>query len=61
MAFERLPRSHRPRYVQVVPEIPVTTWHRPLWRPLQARGVPKPSRDRRVFRLDQARAHYEQL
>ncbi len=60
-AFERLPRSQRPRYVQVVPSIPVTTWHRPMWRTLQARGVPKPSRNRRVFRLDADGAHYEPL
>lgn len=60
-AFERLPRSLRPKYVQVVPSIPVTTWHRPQWRTLQSRGVPKPTRTRRVFRLDADRAHYRQL
>jgi putative long chain acyl-CoA synthase len=60
-AFERLPRSLRPKYVQVVPSIPVTTWHRPQWRTLQARGVPKPTRTRRVFRLDADRAHFRQL
>ena len=60
-ALERLPTLQRPRYVQVVPSIPVTTWHRPQWRPLQAKGVPTPNRTRRVWRLDQNRAHYEQL
>ena len=43
------------------PSIPMTTWHRPQWRPLQAKGVPTPSRTRRVWRLDPDRAHYEPL
>ena len=41
------------------PSIPMTTWHRPQWRTLQAKGVPTPSRTRRVWRLDPDRAHYE--
>jgi putative long chain acyl-CoA synthase len=60
-ALEKLPTLQRPRYVQVVPSIPVTTWHRPQWRPLQAKGVPTPSRTRRVWRLGRDRTHYEQL
>ena len=60
-AMERLPHSHRPAYVQVVPDIPVTTWHRPVWRPLQRSGVPRPSRSRRVFRLADDRVHYQEL
>ena len=60
-AVERLPYSHRPAYVQVVKSIPVTTWHRPMWRPLQRGGVPRPSRNKQVFRLRDDRAHYEQL
>ena len=60
-AFERLPRSYRPRYVQVVPSIPVTTWHRPQWRALQAEGIPVLSADRQVFRLGADHAHYERL
>jgi putative long chain acyl-CoA synthase len=60
-AFERLPRVQRPAYVQVVRSIPVTTWHRPVWRTLQARGIPKPARGRTVFGLDDARMHYERI
>jgi putative long chain acyl-CoA synthase len=60
-AFDRLPRTGRPAYVQVVPSIPVTTWHRPQWRPLQAKGIPKPGRGRQVWRLGDDRAHYEKL
>lgn len=60
-ALDRLPASHRPSYVQVVQSIPVTTWHRPSWRALQQAGVPKPTRARKVWKLDDERAHYEQL
>ncbi len=34
-AWTGCPRAQRPRYVQVVPSIPLTTWHRPIWRDLQ--------------------------
>jgi putative long chain acyl-CoA synthase len=60
-AVDKLPAVQRPRYVQVVPAIPVTTWHRPLWRALQAKGLPAPTRTRRVWRLADDRAHYEPL
>jgi putative long chain acyl-CoA synthase len=60
-AMSRLPAAQRPRYLQRVPSIPVTTWHRPLWRPLQAGGVPTPNRTRTVWRLADDRGHYEQL
>ncbi|MDT4932613.1 MAG: putative long chain acyl-CoA synthase [Pseudonocardiales bacterium] len=60
-AFGRLPASYRPKYVQVVRSIPVTTWHRPMWRPLQKAGLPKPTSSRKVFRLGADRQHYEQL
>ena len=60
-ALGKLPAVQRPRYVQVVPSIPVTTWHRPQWRPLQAKGIPTPSRTRTVWKLDDDRAHYELL
>jgi hypothetical protein len=39
----------------------VTTWHRPLWRTLQAKGVPTPGRGRQVWRRAEDRAHYELL
>jgi putative long chain acyl-CoA synthase len=60
-ALEKLPEVQRPRYVQVVPSIPMTTWHRPLWRTLQADGVPTPTDDVRVWRLDDGAVHYAQL
>jgi putative long chain acyl-CoA synthase len=60
-AVGKLPASQRPRYVQVVSSIPVTTWHRPQWRALQAKGVPAPSRTRKVWKLKTDRAHYEQV
>jgi putative long chain acyl-CoA synthase len=60
-AMDKLPAAQRPSYVQVVPSIPVTTWHRPQWRPLQAKGVPKPARGRRVWRRTDDQAHYELL
>ncbi|HVU91946.1 MAG TPA: AMP-binding protein, partial [Jatrophihabitans sp.] len=60
-AVGRLPARHRPRYVQQVPAIPLTTWHRPLWRPLQAEGVPAPGPGRRVWRLDADGTHYAEL
>jgi len=56
-AITRLPPSQRPAYVQVVPNIPVTTWNRPQWRPLKARGAPVPSRTRRVWQLIEG--HYQ--
>jgi len=59
VAFDRLPASYRPRYVQIVPSIPLTTWHRPIWSTLQARGIPKPGRGRTVFESDGE--HYHQL
>jgi putative long chain acyl-CoA synthase len=60
-ALDKLPVVQRPAYVQVVPSIPVTTWHRPQWRQLQAKGVPTPTRNRPVWRLGDDGAHYEQL
>jgi putative long chain acyl-CoA synthase len=60
-ALDKLPQAARPRYVQVVPSIPVTTWHRPQWRSLQAKGVPTPTRTRKVWRLGADGAHYEQV
>jgi len=57
-AFDRLPRSQRPRYVSVVDTIPLTTWSRPLWRELQQQGVPTPGPGRTVWRLGDT-GHYE--
>ncbi|MDT4912071.1 MAG: putative long chain acyl-CoA synthase, partial [Pseudonocardiales bacterium] len=60
-ALGKLPAVQRPSYVQVVASIPVTTWHRPQWRSLQAKGIPTPSRTRTVWKLDDDRARYELL
>jgi putative long chain acyl-CoA synthase len=60
-AMDKLPANQRPRYVQVVPSIPVTTWHRPQWRALQTKGVPAPTRSRKVWKLGADNAHYEEL
>ncbi|WP_375487253.1 AMP-binding protein [uncultured Jatrophihabitans sp.] len=57
-ALDKLPQVHRPEYVQVVPDIPVTTWHRPVWSDLQAEGVPSSSDDRLVWSLDEDGVHY---
>ena len=58
--MSRLPKRQRPRYVQVVRTIPLTTWHRPMWREL-AKGVPTPTRTRTVFALDTDTGHYRKL
>jgi putative long chain acyl-CoA synthase len=58
-AMDKLPAVQRPKYVQVVASIPVTTWHRPQWRVLQAKGVPTPNRTRKVWKLGGDRTHYE--
>jgi putative long chain acyl-CoA synthase len=60
-ALERLPRGQRPTYVQAVPSIPLTTWHRPVWRDLQKKGVPKAGRNRQVWQLDPSTGHYSLL
>jgi putative long chain acyl-CoA synthase len=57
-AYDGVPVAHRPDYVQVVASIPVTTWCRPLWRPLLEAGVPTPSKNTAVWRLDPDRQHY---
>lgn len=58
-ALDRLPGRMRPAYVLSVASIPMTTWHRPVWRGLQAKGVPKPGRGRQVWKLGADRTHYE--
>jgi putative long chain acyl-CoA synthase len=60
-AFDRLPAVQRPAYIQVVNSIPVTTWHRPVWRTLQAKGIPEPNRSKVVYRLNDEKNHYERL
>ena len=60
-ALDRLPATQRPHYVQVVDTIPLTTWHRPVWRSLQSQGVPAPGRGGQVWRLGAELTHYELL
>lgn len=52
LALDGLSPSHHPGHVQVVQSIPVTTWHRPISAGLQKAGIPKPTKKRRVWRLD---------
>ena len=58
--FDRLPDTQRPRYVQQVASIELTTWHRPIWRGLQQKGIPKPARGRRVWALGEDGHYAEQ-
>jgi len=53
-AFDRLPVSHRPAYIQAVRSISGDDVHRPNWRSLQHSGIPKPARTRTVWALDAA-------
>lgn len=39
-ALADLPIEHRPHYVRIVDEIPVTTWHRPVATEIAADGIP---------------------
>jgi putative long chain acyl-CoA synthase len=59
-ALASLPVQERPTIVQVVDEIPVTTWYRPLTGPLRAAGVPEPGPDVQAWSLQESGA-YEPL
>jgi putative long chain acyl-CoA synthase len=60
-AMAVLDPTQRPQYVQVVSDIPVTTWSRPRWRRLQARGLPRPGAAEVVWRLGANEDGYELL
>jgi len=60
-AFGAVPPAHRPGYVRVVDDIPVTTWGRPVWTALRHDGLPEPGADGGVWRLDDAGEHYREL
>ncbi len=60
-AVRRLPTVQRPRYVQVLGSIPVTTWHRPQWQQLRRRGIPTPGRGKQVWRLADDATHYDSI
>ncbi len=51
-ALAVLPPAQRPAVVQVVERIPVTTWFRPITRPLREAGVPSDATARSMWRLD---------
>jgi putative long chain acyl-CoA synthase len=57
-ALDGLDPEQRPDIVHVVDEIPVTTWFRPMTRPLRERGVPDPADDHLVWRLSRDRSAY---
>jgi putative long chain acyl-CoA synthase len=59
-ALRDLPEGHRPAVVHVIDEIPVTTWFRPLTRPLRQAGLPQPA-DGRAWYLDRGGQRYRPL
>jgi putative long chain acyl-CoA synthase len=59
-AVSELPRHDRPTLVQVVDEIPVTTWFRPLTTPLRAQGMP-PANTGSAWYLDRGGRRYRPL
>jgi putative long chain acyl-CoA synthase len=60
-ALDPLPPHGRPSIVQVLDEIPVTTWYRPIVAKLRAKGIPEPDPDRQVWVIDEARERYRPL
>ncbi len=59
-ALAELPEGHRPAVVRVIDEMPVTTWFRPLTRPLRRAGLPEPA-EGRVWYLDRGGRRYRPL
>ncbi|HYZ79951.1 MAG TPA: acyl-CoA synthetase, partial [Solirubrobacteraceae bacterium] len=59
-ALAELEDGHRPAVVQVVDEIPVTTWYRPLTAPLREAGLPAPAKGRAWY-LDRGGRRYRPL
>jgi len=56
-----LPTDGRPLIVQVVDEIPVTTWFRPITAPLRAAGIPEPGEGRQVWYRDAGAVTYRPM
>ncbi len=48
-ALDPIALTERPAIVHVVDEIPVTTWYRPLTRPLRELGIPEPGEGRQAW------------
>jgi putative long chain acyl-CoA synthase len=59
-ALGEVPEGHRPAIVQVIDEMPVTTWFRPITRPLRGAGLPEPA-EGRVWYLDRGGRRYRPL
>jgi len=60
-ALAVLPHAARPALVQVVDEVPVTTWYRPLTTALRARGVPAAGGTPAAWALDPRTGTYRAL
>ena len=60
-ALGGIPPEQRPATVQVVKQIPVTTWYRPITAPLREAGVPKPGEKRQVWYRDSSKDAYRPL
>ena len=48
-ALSVLERGQRPAVIRVVPEIPVTTWYRPITSTLRKAGIPAPTKARPAY------------
>jgi putative long chain acyl-CoA synthase len=59
-ALGELPEGQRPAVVRVIDEMPVTTWFRPLTRPLRQAGLPEAD-DGRAWYLDRSGRRYRPL
>jgi putative long chain acyl-CoA synthase len=59
-ALEEVPEGQRPAVVQVIDEMPVTTWFRPITRPLRRAGLPAAG-DGRAWYLDGGGRRYRPL
>ncbi len=59
-ALGELPEGHRPAVVRIIDEMPVTTWFRPLTRPLRQAGLPEAD-DGRAWYLDRSGRRYRPL
>src|SRR5205807_57096 len=60
-ALGGVPAEQRPSIVQVVKEIPVTTWYRPITAPLREAGVPRPGETRQAWYRDAQKDAYRPL
>jgi len=60
-ALSSIPLEQRPAFVQVVEQIPVTTWFRPLTSSLRKAGVPKPGKKTKAWYLDAKAGVYKPL